>query len=186
MTAATGIEIRIAEKKDAELVADLSRRTFYDSFARYNTEENMRLFQDRQFTREMQMAEVGKPGRIFLLAYIGEEPVGYASMREDEPPGDLAGARAMEIHQIYSGQKTIGKGVGQALMEACLDLARKKGMEWVWLGVWEKNARAIAFYTKCGFHRFGEHIFMVGLDAQTDWYMKKPLSPATEDRDRGQ
>jgi ribosomal protein S18 acetylase RimI-like enzyme len=169
------IQIREAGREDAELVADISRRTFYDSFAIHNTEENMRIFLDQQFTREKQMAEVGAPGRTFLLAFLGEEPVGYASLRESEPPDGMMGARAIEIVQIYSEQKTIGKGVGKALMQGCLDNARNKGLGWVWLGVWEHNQRAIEFYRKWGFERFGEHVFLVGLDAQTDWWMRKKL-----------
>lgn len=169
------IQIRQAGREDAELVADISRRTFYDSFSIHNTEENMRMFLDQQFTREKQMAEVGAPGRTFLLAFLEEELVGYASLRETEPPAALAGTRAIEIVQIYSEQKTIGKGVGKALMQACLDTAREKGRDWVWLGVWEHNLRAIEFYKKWGFERFGEHVFLVGLDAQTDWWMRKRL-----------
>jgi len=169
------IQVKLAERADAELVADISRRTFYDSFAHHNTEENIRLFLDEQFPREKQMAEVGAPGRTFLLAWQGEEPAGYASLREAEAPGQLAGANAIEIVQIYSEKKMIGQGIGKALMQACLDTAREKGKEWVWLGVWEHNHRAIAFYQQWGFERFGEHIFLVGLDAQTDWWMKKKL-----------
>jgi ribosomal protein S18 acetylase RimI-like enzyme len=171
----TTIQIRQAGPAEAELIADISRRTFYDSFAHRNTEENMRLFMDHQFTREKQIAEVGAPGRTFLLAWLGDEPVGYASLRETDPPGELAGTRGIEIVQIYSEKKMIGKGVGRSLMQACLDLAREKGMDWVWLGVWEHNQRAIAFYEQWGFERFGEHVFLVGLDAQTDWWMRKKL-----------
>ena len=168
--------MRIAGVEDAALVADLSRKTFYDSFAAFNTEENMRMYMDQQFTREMQMAEVGAPGRTFILAYMGEEPVGYASMRiTPEKPAGLAGEKAIEIVQIYAVAQQIGKGVGPALMQACIDLAREQGYEWVWLGVWEHNERAQAFYAKWGFERFGEHIFIVGLDAQTDWWMRKKL-----------
>jgi GNAT superfamily N-acetyltransferase len=169
------IQVKLAGRADAELVADISRRTFYDSFAHHNTEENIRLFLDEQFPREKQMAEVGAPGRTFLLAWRGEEPAGYASLREAEAPGQLAGANAIEIVQIYSEKKMIGQGVGKALMQACLDTAREKGKDWVWLGVWEHNHRAIEFYQQWGFERFGEHIFLVGLDAQTDWWMKKKL-----------
>jgi diamine N-acetyltransferase len=189
----SSIEIRIAARADAELVADISRRTFYDSFARHNSKENMLLFMDQQFTREKQIAEVGAPGRVFLLAYRESAPVGggvpvgdgmpvgggvlvgYASLREAEPPPEMAGAEAIEIYQIYAEQGSIGKGVGRALMQACLDIARGLDKEWVWLGVWEHNQRAIDFYYKWGFERFGQHIFMVGNDAQTDWWMKKKL-----------
>ena len=172
----TTIRMRIAGVEDAALVADLSRKTFYETFAPVNTEENMRLYMEEQFTREMQMAEVGAPGRTFILAYAGEELVGYASLREtSEKPRELEGEKAIEIVQLYSEQRMIGKGIGRALMQACLDLAREQGCDWVWLGVWEHNTRAQAFYTKWGFERFGEHIFIVGLDAQTDWWMRKKL-----------
>lgn len=171
----TTTQIRLAGREDAALIADISRRTFYDSFAESNTEENMRLFLDQQFTREKQMAEVGAPGRTFLLAWCEEEPVGYASMRETAFPEEFDGDAAIEIVQLYSEQKMIGKGIGKALMQACLDTAREKGKKWVWLGVWEHNQRAIEFYRQWGFERFGEHVFLVGLDAQTDWWMKKKL-----------
>ncbi|MBS1660127.1 MAG: GNAT family N-acetyltransferase, partial [Bacteroidetes bacterium] len=92
-----------------------------------------------------------------------------------EPPNELQHEKAIEIVQLYADLKMIGKGVGAALMEAALDVGRAEGMDWVWLGVWEENHRAIAFYRKWGFERFGEHVFFVGLDAQTDWWMKKKL-----------
>jgi diamine N-acetyltransferase len=169
------ITIRPAGSEDAALIADISRRTFYDSFAPANTEENMRLFLDVQMTREKQIAEVTAPGRIFLLALWQNEPVGYASLRESDFPGQFEEGKAIEIVQLYSETNMIGKGVGKALMQACLEVAREKGKQWVWLGVWEHNQRAIGFYQKWGFERFGEHIFFVGLDAQTDWWMKRKL-----------
>lgn len=165
------IQIRLAGLEDAELVADISRRTFIDSFGIHNTKENMDLFLNTQFTREMQIAEVGAPGRIFLLASCGEEIAGYASMRESDQK--FPGIAAIEIRQIYSEQKMIGKGVGKALMNRCFEIARERNKAWIWLGVWEHNARAIAFYQKYGFERFGEQPFMVGTDPQTDWLMKK-------------
>ena len=170
------IRLKIVGAEDAELVTDLARRTFYESFAPHNTEENMRIYMDEQFTREKLLAEVGAPGRTFIVAYAGDEPVGYASLREtDERPKGLETEKAIEIVQIYSEQRMIGAGIGPALMQACVDLAREKGYEWIWLGVWEHNGRALAFYAKWGFERFGEHIFIVGLDAQTDWWMRKKL-----------
>ena len=169
------IRIRVAGAEDAALIADFGRRTFYESFAQYNTEENMRLFLDEQFPRERQMAEVGAPGRIFLLAYLGDRLAGFASLRESEPPEGLKGENGIEIVQLYADAAFIGKGVGQALMQACIDTARSQGRDWVWLGVWEHNHRALAFYAKWGFERCGEHLFIVGLDAQTDFWLKKRI-----------
>ena len=167
--------MRIAGHGDAEMIADFARRTFYETFAAVNTAENMRIYLEEQYTREKAMAEVVAPGRIYLLAYLDGEVAGYASLRESEPPKGLEGEKAIEIGQLYAEQKLIGKGVGAFLMQACLDIAREKGMDWVWLGVWTENHRAKAFYTKWGFERFGEHIFLVGLDAQLDWWMRKRL-----------
>ncbi len=171
----TNIRIRIAGPEDAELIADLSRKTFYETFSPVNTEENMRIYLDEQHPREKQMAEVGAPGRIFLLAYAGDAVAGYASLRESEPPPGLQGESTLEIGQLYSEQRMIGKGVGTALMQACLDIAREKGRQWIWLGVWSENHRAKAFYAKWGFEPFGEHIFILGLDAQVDWWMRLRL-----------
>jgi len=172
----TPVWIRVAGPDDAELVADIARRTFIDTFSQHNTAENMRIFLEEQNPKEKQMAEVGAPGRTFFLAYVGDEPAGFVSLRVTQPPAGLQGAKAIELVQIYSEQKMIGKGVGHALMEAALESARLQGYDWIWLGVWEHNHRAQAFYRKWGFERCGEHVFIVGLDAQTDWWMKKNLA----------
>ena len=169
------IEIRLAGAADAALLADMSRRTFYDSFAAQNTPENIKQYMDTQFTREELMAEVGQPGNIFLLAYVDGQPMGYARLLEHTPPPELGGGPAMEIVRIYAEQAAIGKGVGRALMQYALDLGREKSKKWLWLGVWEHNHRAIAFYTKWGFEKFGDHPFVVGSDVQTDWWMRRRL-----------
>ncbi len=115
------------------------------------------------------------PGNIFLLAYLNGEWAGYAYMRENSDASELEGVRAIEIARIYAGQDMIGKGVGNALMAYCVELGRERANDWIWLGVWERNRRAIEFYEKWGFEKFGEHIFMLGHDQQTDWKMKKRL-----------
>jgi ribosomal protein S18 acetylase RimI-like enzyme len=168
-----GLYSRLAGRGDAEQIADLSRRTFYDSFAAQNTKENMDQFLNEQFTREKLLAEVGDPGSTFLLAYLEGELAGYARLREGHQPRELGDINAIEIARIYAEQNAIGKGVGKHLMQHCLEIAREKGKEWIWLGVWEHNRRAIEFYMKWGFEKFGEHIFVVGSDPQTDWKMKR-------------
>ena len=169
------ISIREATTEDAALIADLSRQTFYDTFAAENTVENMDRFMNEAFTREKLMAEVGLPGNIFLLAYEASEPAGYARLRVTGTPLLMENGLSLEIVRIYAVQKSIGKGVGRALMQHCIEVARQKSARVIWLGVWEKNNKAIAFYTKWGFEKFGEHVFMLGDDPQTDWLMKKVL-----------
>ncbi len=169
------ITIRLASKQDAELIADMSRQTFYETFAAVNTKENMDKFMDEQFTREALIKEVGAPGNIFLLALEGDQPVGYARIRENNNPPSLGTHNAIEIARIYAATKAIGKGVGKALMQKAIDIAKEGEREFAWLGVWEKNQRAIDFYTKWGFEKFDEHDFILGDDRQIDWLMKKKI-----------
>jgi diamine N-acetyltransferase len=169
------IQVRLANAADAERIADMSRRTFYDSFAAQNTRANMHLFMEKQFPREKLITEVGAPGNVFLLAYLGDELAGYAFMCETTAPSALAGSRPIEIGRFYAEKHMIGKGVGRALMQNCLKTAAELNKDMVWLGVWEHNQRAIAFYTRWGFEKFGEHIFVLGRDPQTDWWMKRKI-----------
>jgi diamine N-acetyltransferase len=161
------IRISVAGAAEAPLIADISRRTFYDTFAPYNTAENMEQFLGVQFTRQQLIAEVGAPRNTFLLAWLGEVPAGYARLYDgQELPRDLAGTSAIEISRIYCEQEMIG---------ACLNVGRQKGKEWIWLCVWEHNQRAIRFYEKIGFERFGQCVFLLGQDVQNDWCMKKRI-----------
>jgi diamine N-acetyltransferase len=169
------ITTRIATEKDAALVADISRETFHTTFASQNTPENMDKFMNTQFAREKLMAELSDPENIFLLAYYGKEVAGYAKLRDSEYPEHLENSAAIEIVRIYSIASMIGKGVGRVLMQTCIDIARKRGKAIVWLGVWEKNQRAIDFYNSWGFEKFGEHDFVLGNDVQRDWLMKKHI-----------
>jgi ribosomal protein S18 acetylase RimI-like enzyme len=163
------VTIRHATKKDTALIADLSRQTFYETFAAHNTAADMEKFMQEQFTREALMAEVGAAGNLFLLAYLDEAPVGYVRLRETALPGEI------EIARIYALAAAIGKGVGKALMQASIALARSLGKHTIWLGVWEHNLRAIQFYTAWGFEKVGEHDFRLGEDVQCDWIMQKTL-----------
>ena len=169
------ITIRLATSTDAELIADMSRETFYDAFATFNTKENMDKFLNKTFTKEALMKEVGAPNNIFLLAYVDNEPAGYVRLRIANIPPELGNADAIEIARIYAVHNFIGKGVGKALMEYSIRLAKERNKELIWLGVWEHNQRAIDFYRKQGFKKFSEHEFILGDDVQTDWLMKKKL-----------
>ncbi|HYM95001.1 MAG TPA: GNAT family N-acetyltransferase [Chitinophagaceae bacterium] len=168
--------IRLATKQDAELIAGISRETFYETFAAQNKKEDIDIFMNKVFTRKELIKEVGLKGNIFLLAYSEDEVAGYVRMRESNAPPALGNAVPMEIARIYTTKKFIGKGVGHALMEKSIVISKEMKKEVVWLGVWEKNQRAIDFYLKWGFEKFDEHDFVLGNDIQKDWLMKKILS----------
>ena len=173
------INIRLATAEDASMLAELSRRTFYDTFAAQNTPENMEKFMNEQFTHEALMKEVGEPSNIFIIAEAGNEVAGYARLRESAPPPSLDDLPSIEIARIYALQTMIGRGVGNALMKRCIEIAYEMGKRIIWLGVWEENSRAIQFYIKWGFEKFDEHNFVLGNDAQRDWLMKKTLEGGT-------
>ncbi|MBL7740352.1 MAG: GNAT family N-acetyltransferase [Chitinophagaceae bacterium] len=168
-------DIREAIAAEAELIADMSRQTFYESFASQNAPEDMDQFMNNVFTREALMKEVGAPGNIFLLAFLNEEAVGYVRMRDGMKHHEFANRSSIEIARIYTLQHSIGKGAGSALMQKCLEIAKEMNRQVIWLGVWEHNHQAIRFYTKWGFEKFSEHDFVLGSDVQRDWLMKKEL-----------
>ncbi len=170
------IRVRAAAKEDAGLIARLSRDTFYETFAPHNSKADMEKFMSEQFSFEALKAEVGAPGQYFFLALDGTKPAGYAKMREGERFPEFGDRASIEIARIYAVSDYIGRGAGATLMRHCLSAAGSMGKELVWLGVWEKNEKAIGFYQKWGFQKFGEHIFLLGDDPQTDWLMMKALN----------
>lgn len=169
------LRIREATIDDAALIADLSRQTFYDTFAAQNTAANMDKFLKEQFTRGRLMVEVGQPSNTFLLAYANADVAGYVKLRESRTPAELGMVSSIEIARLYACKNMIGKGVGQLLMQASLDRGRQKGKAVAWLCVWEKNHRAIAFYHRWGFAKCGEVEFILGNDVQCDWMMQRQL-----------
>ena len=169
------IRVRYATKEDAQAIAVLSRKSFYDAFAAQNTEEDMEKFMRESFSEERLIGQVGAPGNIFLMAFDGDEFVGYVRMLIGHNPEELKDLPAIEIARIYADTAAIGKGVGKALMKRSIEIAVELKMKCIWLGVWEKNERAIEFYTKWGFEKFSEHDFVLGNDVQRDWLMRKLL-----------
>jgi len=169
------INIRFASIADAELIVDLSRKTFNETFAPQNTKENMDLFIEKYYALETIQAELSDPLNIFILAYSGNQLVGYAKMNEHLKEESKELENPIEIERIYSIKEMIGKGIGKKLMETCLAIAVEKNKKEIWLGVWEYNYRAVEFYTRWGFEKFGEHSFPVGNDPQTDQLMKRTV-----------
>lgn len=167
--------IREATVEDARLIADISHRTFYETFAAHNSKEDMDKFLGQQFTRGKLIMEVGSRGNIFLLAYNNDVVAGYVKLRNERVPPGMGNANALEVARIYAMTDQIGKGVGSVLMQSSMDIAKQLKKEWLWLGVWEKNERAIEFYTKWGFEKFDETDFLLGNNLQRDWLMKKRI-----------
>jgi len=168
------IQITPFLSSEADLLADISRSTFSETFAPANTREDMAIFMEQQFTSEQLKAEMGKPGYLHLLASYNGAPAGYLFLKQHSHQL-LQETLALEISRIYCLQAFQGKGVGKAMMDYALQYAKENGLPTVWLGVWKENAKALAFYTSFGFRIFGETDFILGNDLQKDWLMSRDI-----------
>lgn len=170
-------QIRPATPADAELLAEFAERTFRDAFAADNSPEDMEAYVREAFSVERLEAELAEDTNTFLLAfrYDAPRPVGYAKLRHGVVDPSVTGPDPVDLHRLYVDQKAIGSGVGAALMRACLDTARSAGRRTLWLGVWQRNRRALAFYRKWEFETVGDHVFRLGSDDQLDFIMERPV-----------
>ena len=170
------MNIRYANENDASMLADLGRKTFQDTFLENNTPEDMEKYLSEHYSIELQTSEIKDPNTIFLIAEINGVPVGYAKLKGQSRGEGISGTNPMELQRIYSVKEYIGKGVGAELMKGSIREARARGFDCLWLGVWEKNERAITFYEKWGFRKAGKSVFMLGEDPQTDFTMELRLA----------
>lgn len=168
--------IRIAKPADAVLVAALAERTFREAFSAQNPPDEMDRHCRAHFGEAIQKDEIAAADRLTLLAESRGRPAGFAQLRWTEPPGCVDGSAPGEIQRFYLLQEFHGTGVAATLMAACLAALRKRGSGVAWLGVWEENPRAIAFYRKQGFAEVGRKVFMVGTDPQRDLVMARTLA----------
>lgn len=167
--------IRNALPADAAVLAELARTTFYETFAASNDPNDMALHLERAYGVFQQTAELQDPGIVTLLCEKGSQAIAYAQLRGDHVPDCVTGPAPIELWRFYVARGFHGQGVAQALMERVKTEARQRGAQTLWLGVWEHNARARAFYAKCGFADAGKHIFLFGTDPQTDLVMTMTL-----------
>jgi ribosomal protein S18 acetylase RimI-like enzyme len=171
----SAITMRTASIEDVDALVSLGRETFIETFAGSNTESDMSLYLEKAFNEQVVSAELQDKTNTFFIAEIDGIPVAYAKVSRSTPPEQLKSCKPVELSRLYAKSAVIGKGLGQALMQKCIEHARTNGYDVIWLGVWEHNQRALSFYNKFGFERFSEHIFVLGNDAQTDLLLKKQL-----------
>lgn len=171
------MDIRRATVGDARRLTDLSYKTFWDAFADHpkNAPHDLAHYMSEAFSVEQITRELQDPDSIFLICHIEGEMVGYSKLVLHSVEEGITAATPIELSRLYSAQEHIGKGVGQALMDASFELARRHDCDVMWLGVWEYNPRAQRFYEKNGFSVVGKHIFQLGADPQTDLLMQRSL-----------
>lgn len=173
------ITIRPGVATDAAALAELAARTFRETFAADNRPQDIALHTAQAYGRPQQQRELIDREIVTLLVEVDGHLAGYAQLRSGAPPPCVTGEEPVELWRFYIAQPWHGRGVAQALMRRVESEAHRRGGRTLWLGVWERNARAKAFYHRNGFMDVGSHVFMVGTDAQTDRILVRRL-PTTE------
>lgn len=168
------IVTKITENDILEL-QEIGRKTFSETFSENNTEESMNEYLEASFSTEKMTTELNDKNSEFYFAKINEEVIGYLKLNIGSSQTEIKDDNALEIERIYVSKDFHGKKVGQILYEKAIEIASQKKVDYVWLGVWENNQRAIKFYQKNGFVEFDKHIFRLGDEEQTDIMMKLNL-----------
>ena len=167
--------IRTAGVANAAVLAQFGERTFRAAFEAENRREDVDAYVGATYTATQFAADLADPARSTLVAEAAGTPAAYAQLRAGVAPAEVAGAAPIELLRFYVDPAWQGRGLGQVLMDATLAAARARGAGTLWLGVWERNPRGIAFYVKCGFRDVGSKLFLLGSDWQTDRVMVRPL-----------
>lgn len=175
MTTSAPCTIRRATAADAERVSSFARRVFDATFGPDNAPADMEAYGSIAFTTAAQEREITDPTRVMLLAESEGELAAYTLLRAGSTEPSVTGPAPVEVERFYVDHTWHGRGVAGALMDAAMSTARLMGGSTLWLGVWERNARAIRFYRKRGFTDVGSHPFTLGSDLQVDRVMARAL-----------
>ena len=170
------IDVKRVTINDIDQLQGIGRQTFFETFSAGNTEENMKKYLEEGFTVEKLTAELNDRNSEFYFASLDNKVIGYLKLNFGQSQTEIKEDKALEIERIYVLKEYHGKKVGQILYDKAIQIARLKNADYVWLGVWEENPRAINFYKKNGFIEFDKHIFKLGDDEQTDIMMKLKLN----------
>ena len=169
------IDIKKVTLDNIDQLQKIGRQTFFETFSSENLEENMKKYLEEELSITKLTTELNDNNAEFYFATHEENVIGYLKLNFGQSQTELQDDKALEIERIYVLKEYHGKRVGQLLYDKAIQIARKKFVEYVWLGVWEENSRAINFYKKNGFVEFDKHIFKLGNDEQSDIMMKLKL-----------
>lgn len=170
------IEIVKVKLNDIDQLQRIGKQTFAETFSSGNSEENMKVYLDKGFSADKLKSQLSDKNSEFYFAVLDDNIIGYLKINFGQTQTEIKDENAHEIERIYVLKEFHGKKVGQLLYQKAMEISKQRGVDYVWLGVWEENPRAIRFYKKNGFVEFGQHIFKLGDDEQTDIMMKLQIN----------
>lgn len=160
---------------DLPRLKKIAEDTFRDTYEAANDPKDFQNYIATAFSEDRMLEALMTPGSCFYFVYDADHIVAYFQVNEWNAQSDLHLKNSLELERIYVLPGSKGKGIGKWILDGVCKMARVKGLQVVWLGVWEKNGKAIDFYYRQGFRKFGEHPFIIGEDEQTDWLLKKEI-----------
>ncbi|MFY3790163.1 GNAT family N-acetyltransferase [Ureibacillus sp. MALMAid1270] len=169
------VTIKKCNHEDLKTLQEISIETFYETFKDQNTAENMNAYLENAFQLEKLESELSIPFSQFFFVCVEDEVAGYLKVNTDEAQSEKEGNDSLEVERIYVRKKFQKHGLGKVLLNKAIEIAVEQSKRKVWLGVWEKNENAIAFYEKMGFIKTGSHSFQMGDEEQLDWIMTRAL-----------
>ncbi|MFB5676059.1 GNAT family N-acetyltransferase [Paenibacillus terreus] len=169
------LTIKKCSHEDLQILQEISIETFNDTFKDQNSPENMKAYLERAFNVKQLEKELSNSAAEFFFACSNEELAGYLKINMNDAQSENMGDESLEIERIYIKSKFQKHGLGKYLLNKAVEIAMKHHKKKIWLGVWEKNENAIAFYKKMGFVQTGAHSFYMGDEEQIDFIMTKTL-----------
>lgn len=167
--------LRKATLEDLDALASISIQTFADTFGAANDPKTLADYLEQAYNKDRLAKELANPNSAFYLLYVDGQLAGYLKLNVSEAQSELQDPSALEVERIYVDRRFQKQGLGAVLMDFAIEQAKEKGKDYIWLGVWEKNANALAFYKRNGFYQIGAHDFVMGDERQTDYMMRKDL-----------
>lgn len=166
-----------ANSSDLELIRAFAEQTFRIAFQESNDPQRFEAYCADAFARERFLEELNHPESSFWLAWEEQTLVAYLKLNFDQHPEALGGAHTVQVERLYVEPSMQGRKIGEKLLDFVHDQAQKLGAKWIWLSVWQDNPPALRFYERCGYEIFGTKTFWLGDEAQTDWLVRKKVTP---------
>lgn len=170
------INIQKCTLEDSLKLQEISVETFTETFKDQNSPGNLNAYLERAFNLKQIEKELHNPFSEFFFVNFNHEVAGFLKVNINDAQSEQMGDESLEIERIYIKNKFQKHGLGKYLLKKALEIAMERKKEKIWLGVWENNENAIAFYMKMGFVQTKSHSFYMGDEEQIDFIMTKTLN----------